>query len=60
MVLIGMALWLSSYAAAIFAIVPIALVVVRLTMEERFLRGALPGYDQYATRVPHRLVPGIW
>ena len=60
MVLIGMALWLSSYAAAVFAIVPIALVVVRLTMEERFLRGALPGYDQYATRVPHRLVPGIW
>jgi protein-S-isoprenylcysteine O-methyltransferase Ste14 len=60
MVIIGMPLWLSSYAAALFAIVPIVFILLRLTMEERFLRRSLPGYDQYAARVPHRLLPGIW
>jgi protein-S-isoprenylcysteine O-methyltransferase Ste14 len=51
---------LESYAAAIFALIPIALVVIRLTQEERFLRRELPGYSEYASRVPHRLLPGIW
>jgi protein-S-isoprenylcysteine O-methyltransferase Ste14 len=34
--------------------------VIRLRLEERFLRRELPGYDAYTLRVPHRLIPGIW
>ena len=60
LVLVGLSLWLQSYAAAIAAVVPIALVVMRLLGEERFLRRELVGYTEYAARVRRRLVPGIW
>ena len=60
LVLVGLGLWLESYTAALFAVVPIAFLVVRLRLEERFLRRELPGYSEYAVRVPHRLLPGIW
>jgi protein-S-isoprenylcysteine O-methyltransferase Ste14 len=60
LVLIGMALWLESFAAALFGLVPIAVILIRIGEEERFLRRELPGYTQYAVRVPHRLLPGIW
>jgi protein-S-isoprenylcysteine O-methyltransferase Ste14 len=60
LVLVGLGLWLESYASALFAVVPIAFVLLRLEREERFLRRALPGYTEYAARVPHRLLPGIW
>lgn len=60
LILVGLALWLESYPAAMCAVVPIALMVLRLSLEERFLRRELPGYDAYALRVPHRLIPGIW
>jgi protein-S-isoprenylcysteine O-methyltransferase Ste14 len=59
-VLIGLGLWLESYTSALFAVVPIAFMVIRLKLEERFLRRELPGYSEYAVRVPHRLLPGIW
>jgi protein-S-isoprenylcysteine O-methyltransferase Ste14 len=60
LVLVGLGLWLESYAAALLAIVPIAFMVMRLEVEERVLRRELPGYVQYAARVRHRLIPGIW
>jgi protein-S-isoprenylcysteine O-methyltransferase Ste14 len=60
LVLVGLGLWLESYAAALFAVVPVAFLVTRLKLEERFLRRELPGYTEYAARVPHRLLPGIW
>jgi protein-S-isoprenylcysteine O-methyltransferase Ste14 len=60
LVLVGLGLWLESYTSALFAVVPIAFVLMRLEREERFLRRALPGYTEYAARVPHRLLPGIW
>jgi protein-S-isoprenylcysteine O-methyltransferase Ste14 len=60
LVLVGLGLWLESYTATLFAVVPLGLLVVRLTLEERFLRRELPGYREYAVRVPHRLLPGIW
>jgi protein-S-isoprenylcysteine O-methyltransferase Ste14 len=59
-VLVGLGLWLESYAATLLAVVPIAFLVMRLKLEERFLRRELPGYSEYAARVPHRLLPGIW
>jgi protein-S-isoprenylcysteine O-methyltransferase Ste14 len=58
--LLGMALWFGSYAAAIAAILPITLIPIRITIEERFLRRELPGYDQYITRTRFRLIPFIW
>ena len=58
--LVGLGLWLESYAAALCAVVPIAFLVVRLELEERFLRRELPGYREYAARVPYRLLPRIW
>jgi protein-S-isoprenylcysteine O-methyltransferase Ste14 len=60
LILVGLGLWLQSYTAALGAIVPLSLMVIRLHLEERFLRRELPGYDDYAIRVPHRLIPGIW
>lgn len=60
LILVGLGLWLESYVAAQGAVVPVALVVARLRLEERFLRRVLPGYAAYAARVRYRLVPGVW
>ena len=60
LVLVGMSLWLESYVAALLALVPIAITVMRIGHEERFLRRELPGYNDYAARVHYRLLPGIW
>lgn len=60
LILVGMALWLGSYAAALFAIVPIVMVAIRIVIEERFLRGALAGYDSYVRKVRYRMIPFLW
>jgi protein-S-isoprenylcysteine O-methyltransferase Ste14 len=60
LILVGLGLWLESYAAALCAVVPVSLMLIRLRLEERFLRRELPGYDDYMVRVPHRLIPGVW
>ena len=57
---VGLGLWLGSYAAMLFAVVPLALLLLRIVIEERFLRRELPGYGEYAARVPYRLLPGVW
>lgn len=56
----GMALWLESYAAALFALIPIAVLAARILVEERLLRSELPGYDAYVARVRYRLIPFVW
>jgi protein-S-isoprenylcysteine O-methyltransferase Ste14 len=48
--------WLGLAATPVF----IALLVIRVPIEERTLRRGLPGYDAYAARVRYRLIPGIW
>ncbi len=60
LILVGLGLWLQSYVAALGAVVPLALMVMRLRLEERFLRRELPGYTAYAARVRFRLIPGVW
>lgn len=60
LLMIGMSLWLESYAGALFALVPSAALAVRILFEERFLRRELPGYDAYTERVRYRLVPWVW
>jgi protein-S-isoprenylcysteine O-methyltransferase Ste14 len=57
---VGLGLWLGSYIAALFATIPLTLLIIRILLEERFLRRELPAYDAYAARVPYRLLPGVW
>jgi protein-S-isoprenylcysteine O-methyltransferase Ste14 len=59
-VMVGLSLWLESYAAALLALIPIALLAARIQVEERMLRDKLEGYQEYAARVRSRLIPGIW
>jgi protein-S-isoprenylcysteine O-methyltransferase Ste14 len=58
--LVGMPLWLESYAAALLACVPIGMLVVRILIEEKFLRRELEGYVAYTKRVRYRLIPFLW
>jgi len=60
LLLVGMPLWLESYAGALLALVPTGLVVVRALLEERFLRRELNGYEAYTRWVRYRLVPFLW
>jgi protein-S-isoprenylcysteine O-methyltransferase Ste14 len=57
---VGPALWLQSYVAALVAIVPIAVLAVRSVFEERFLKQQLRGYEAYTKKVRYRLIPFIW
>ena len=56
----AMPLALGSYAAAVSVLPLVALLVVRIRAEERFLAGGLPGYAEYMAATRHRLVPGVW
>ena len=58
--LAGMPLWLESYAGVVLAVVPSAVVSIRILFEERFLGRELPGYDSYTQRVRYRLIPLVW
>jgi protein-S-isoprenylcysteine O-methyltransferase Ste14 len=53
-------LLLGSYVAEAFFLPTAALFVVRLLAEERFLAGALRGYDAYMRETRKRLIPGVW
>ena len=59
-VTLGIGLWLGSSAGALAALVPIALLAIRIVVEEQFLRRSLPDYARYADTVRWRLVPGVW
>jgi protein-S-isoprenylcysteine O-methyltransferase Ste14 len=48
-----------------WATIPMAAVLIpillwRTIFEDRYLHEYLAGYTEYARRVPHRLIPGIW
>jgi protein-S-isoprenylcysteine O-methyltransferase Ste14 len=60
LVMLGLPLWLESYAAALLATVPLATVLLRILAEERFLRRELKGYNAYTERVRYRLIPFVW
>ena len=59
-VMVGMCLWLGSYAAALLVTVPVGILILRIQIEEQLLRQKLDGYDKYAAKVRSRLIPGIW
>jgi protein-S-isoprenylcysteine O-methyltransferase Ste14 len=56
----GIALALGSLWALIPAIAALVIVVIRTSLEDRFLQEELPGYREYAKRVRYRLFPGIY
>jgi protein-S-isoprenylcysteine O-methyltransferase Ste14 len=58
--MIGMGLWLGTYAGAIATALPAVILAVRILVEENVLRTNLVEYDSYTTRVRYRLVPGVW
>jgi len=58
--LVGMPLWLESNATALLASVPIATLVLRILIEEQFLKLELAGYNAYTERVRYRLIPFLW
>ncbi len=60
LILVGMALALSSLWALLPAALVIASIAVRTALEERVLRAELPGYVDYTRRVAYRWIPGIW
>jgi protein-S-isoprenylcysteine O-methyltransferase Ste14 len=60
LILIGLGLWLQSFAAVVASVVPLTLMLLRLRGEEQFLSSNLAAYDTYAQRVPYRLIPGVW
>jgi protein-S-isoprenylcysteine O-methyltransferase Ste14 len=57
---IGIPLLLGSWYGLAAVLVMVALLVVRIVMEERTLTNELAGYREYAARVRWRLAPGIW
>jgi protein-S-isoprenylcysteine O-methyltransferase Ste14 len=51
---------LGSWAALYPALFLVAVLVIRIVLEERTLRAELAGYREYASRVRWRLLPGVW
>jgi protein-S-isoprenylcysteine O-methyltransferase Ste14 len=58
--IVGIPLWLESYAGVLLSVVPIGTIVLRIHIEERFLRRQLEGYEDYMKRVRYRLIPFLW
>jgi protein-S-isoprenylcysteine O-methyltransferase Ste14 len=57
---VGLPLALGSWWALIPDWMIVGLFVYRTAREDRMLRQKLPGYEGYAAKVRHRLLPGIW
>jgi protein-S-isoprenylcysteine O-methyltransferase Ste14 len=58
--MVGISLWLESYAAAFLASVPSGLLVLRILIEEQFLKRELGGYEAYTEKVRYRMIPFLW
>ena len=56
----GIAMALSSVFAIIPMIAAIVIILIRTTLEDRTLREELAGYEEYASRVRYRLIPGVY
>jgi protein-S-isoprenylcysteine O-methyltransferase Ste14 len=54
----GMAL--GSWAAVVVLSPLVPFILYRAVTEDAFLKKNLPGYPEYAARVRHRLLPGVW
>ena len=57
---ISIPLILGSLWAFIPALIGDCILILRTVLEDNTLKNELDGYKDYANRVPHRLLPGIW
>lgn len=57
---VGVPLWLESYAGTLLTLVPIGILVLRILFEERYLIRNLKGYESYMKRVCDKLIPFLW
>lgn len=57
---LGTPFMLNSLWAIIPASMTILVLIVRTVLEDKTLHAELPGYKEYAERVRHRLLPGVW
>jgi len=57
---VGIPLALDSLWTFVATVVALAVSFARTTLEDRTLMEELPGYREYARRVPYRLFPGLW
>jgi protein-S-isoprenylcysteine O-methyltransferase Ste14 len=57
---LGTPLLLGSGYGLALAPVLVALLALRIPIEEQMLRDKLDGYNDYAARVRYRLIPGLW
>lgn len=61
LVILASGIALGSWLAAAFLVaMSLPFLLYRAITEDRFLQAELPGYRDYAARVPWRLCPGIW
>ena len=51
---------LGSWVGFAIALAYSALILRRVSFEDRFLQQQLDGYAHYAARVPRRVIPGVW
>jgi protein-S-isoprenylcysteine O-methyltransferase Ste14 len=51
---------MGSWLSVGLALVCSSMILRRVMFEDAFLRANLKGYAAYLTRVPYRLVPGVW
>jgi protein-S-isoprenylcysteine O-methyltransferase Ste14 len=58
--LVGIALWLESYASVLALPLFFVFVIVRIFIEEKTLQETLPGYVEYMSKVRYRLIPFVW
>ena len=58
--MIGTPLVLGSWLGLLVLPLIIAVLSIRIFIEEATLRKGLAGYDEYAARVRYRLLPGVW
>jgi protein-S-isoprenylcysteine O-methyltransferase Ste14 len=54
------AILLASWWALIPSIISAILLIIRTILEDRTLHAELAGYPDYALKVNHRLLPGVW
>ncbi len=57
---LSMPLLLGSAVALAPAVAAAVLLIARTVLEDRMLHEELHGYEDYAKRVPYRLLPGVW
>jgi protein-S-isoprenylcysteine O-methyltransferase Ste14 len=60
MITLASGIALGSWPATAIGAIGVPLIFWRLVFEDRMLHEELPGYRDYAARVPYRLIPLVW